>query len=201
MKKIIFRIAFLLIVSVSTVGKMHGQTAMPDIFMKGTLTEQMNYLQEHTLIYENYRAIREDMFQKIKTNTSDSIHSFKTTIDGLKRKSLSQNHVIDSLTTSLGATSSNLDEMTRTKESIRVMGMVISKAAYNRTMWTIVIILIGLLALGFVIFKRNLSLLTGAKNDLRDLKNEFETYRKTAREAREKMTMDHFKELKKLRGE
>jgi hypothetical protein len=36
--------------------------------------------------------------------------------------------------------------------------------------------------------------------DLSDLKNEFEAYRKSAREAREKMSMEHFNEMKRLKG-
>jgi hypothetical protein len=38
------------------------------------------------------------------------------------------------------------------------------------------------------------------KKEFQDLKVEFEAYRKTSREAREKLTMDHFNEIKKLKG-
>ena len=48
--------------------KVSGQTTMPDVLLKNTLKEQLNYLEERTRIYEDYRAIREDMFQKVKGN-------------------------------------------------------------------------------------------------------------------------------------
>jgi uncharacterized membrane-anchored protein YhcB (DUF1043 family) len=67
-------------------------------------------------------------------------------------------------------------------------------------MWTIVAGLVAILVIGFLAFKRNLSVTFNTKKELRELKDEFEAYRKTSREAREKMSMDHFNELKKLRG-
>jgi uncharacterized membrane-anchored protein YhcB (DUF1043 family) len=67
-------------------------------------------------------------------------------------------------------------------------------------MWTIVTGLIVILVIGFLLFKRNRSITVSTIKELKLLKDEYEAYRKTAREAREKMSMDHFNELKKLRG-
>jgi uncharacterized membrane-anchored protein YhcB (DUF1043 family) len=90
--------------------------------------------------------------------------------------------------------------MTRTKNSIRVIGLEVNKSTYNKAMWTLVAGLIAALLMGFLVFKRNLSVTFSTKKEFEELKNEFETYKKTSREAREKLTMDHFKEIKKLRG-
>ena len=49
------------------------QTAMPEVLDTGTLDNQFTYIHERTRIYENYRAIREDMFQKIRSNAMDSL--------------------------------------------------------------------------------------------------------------------------------
>jgi uncharacterized membrane protein (DUF106 family) len=38
------------------------------------------------------------------------------------------------------------------------------------------------------------------KKECEELKKEFEAYQKASREAREKMSMTHFNELKRLRG-
>jgi uncharacterized membrane-anchored protein YhcB (DUF1043 family) len=67
-------------------------------------------------------------------------------------------------------------------------------------MWTLLAGLVALLLTGFLVFRRNLSIIFSTKKEFQELKNEFETYKKTSRETREKLTMDHFKELKKLRG-
>jgi uncharacterized membrane-anchored protein YhcB (DUF1043 family) len=68
-------------------------------------------------------------------------------------------------------------------------------------MWSIIIALLLILLIGFLIFKRNQTVIVTRNKDLQDLKEEFESYRKTSREAREKMALTHFNELKKLRGE
>ena len=59
-----------------------SQTIFPDVLVKGTIQEQMNFLEEKTRIYEDYRAIREDMFQGIKKNTIDSLTKAKSRISG-----------------------------------------------------------------------------------------------------------------------
>jgi hypothetical protein len=180
--------------------KVNGQTTMPDELNKNMLKEQMNYLEERTRIYENYRAIREDMFQKIKMNLIDTLSATQSRITDLSNSISIRKHIIDSLNATLETTKSSLEEITRTKNSIRVLGIEVNKVTYNTLMWTIVIGLVAFLAIGFLIFKRNLSVTTIAKQDLKEIKEEFETYRKTTREAREKMSMDHFKEVQKLKG-
>jgi tetrahydromethanopterin S-methyltransferase subunit B len=140
------------------------------------------------------------MFQKIKGNVSDTLSYVENKIAGLNKTEYLLNRTIDSLKRNLESTKTNLDEMTRTKNSISVAGMHVNKSAYNNIMWLIVGGLIAVLLLGFLVFKRNLSAMLNTKKDYQELKNEFEAYRKTSREAREKLTMDHFNEIKRLKG-
>jgi hypothetical protein len=177
-----------------------GQTGMPEILTTGTLQEQLNYVQEHTLIYENYRAIREDMFQKIKENSSDSLSAAKTAIYGLKNYTFRLHGTIDSLNSSLGSTKNSLEEITKTKNSIRLLGIEINKIGYNAIMWMIIAGLLTVLAIGFIALKSNMVNTMRTKKEFEELKNEFEAYRKSAREAREKMSMAHFNEIRKLKG-
>jgi len=187
-------------VLVITVMKVTGQTAMPDILIKNSIKEQLNYLDEHTRIYENYRAIREDMFQKIKVNVSDTLSAAKSKIAGLNKSTLNLYLTIDSLRKTLETTKTRLEETTTSKNSISVIGLEINKLTYNKIMWTLLAGLVALLLIGFLAFKRNLSVIFSTKKEFQELKNEFETYKKTSREAREKLTMDHFNEIKRLKG-
>ena len=189
-------LAMLIMVTV----KGNGQTTMPDVLNENTLVEQMNYIQERTRIYENYRAIREDLFQKIKGNVIDSLSAAKSKIAGLNNLTSTLNLTIDSINSSLETTKDKLDEMTRTKNSIRVLGLEANKITYNTLMWTIIAGLAALLVIGYLAFKRNRFVTIYTKKELKELKDEFEAYRKSSRETREKMSMDHFNELKKLRG-
>ena len=60
--------------------------------------------------------------------------------------------------------------------------------------------LIIVLALGFTVFKRNRFVTIKTRDEFKKLNEEFEAYRQSSRLAREKMTMDHFREIKKLKG-
>jgi hypothetical protein len=200
MKQLQIRSILILTVVVITVMKTTGQSAMPDVLLQNPLKEQLNYLEEHTKIYENFRAIREDMFQKLKVNISDTLNKTNSKIAGLNKTKSVLNLTIDTLRTNLESTKSRLEEMTRTKDSIRVIGIEVNKLAYNRVMWTIIAGLVAALLIGFLIFKRNLSTIFNTKTEFKELKDEFEAYRKTSREAREKLTMDHFNEIRRLKS-
>ena len=91
------------------------QTPFPEVLDKGTLTDQMKYLEEKTRIYEDYRAIREDMFQKIKVNAIDSLTASKSKIAGLMKLTGTLNSRIDSLNSSLASTNESLQQITLNK--------------------------------------------------------------------------------------
>jgi hypothetical protein len=177
-----------------------GQSTMPEVLKNGSLKEQFNYLDEHTKIYEDYRAIREDMSQQVKANVSDTLTTAYNRMKVINKTTSTLNQTIDTLRTNLGSTQARLDEMTKTKNSIRVIGLEVNKSAYNRIMWTILAALVAALLIGFFVFKRNLLATANTNKEFQELKTEFETYRKTSREAREKMTMDHFNEIKRLKS-
>jgi prefoldin subunit 5 len=202
MKKINGTLArsILLVIVISLSFRVTGQTAMPEELTKNSLKEQLKYLEERTRIYENYRAIREDMFQQIKLNITDSVTLSGNKIAALTSKVSVLNHKIDSLSATLAETKTLLEEMTRTKNSIKVVGIQVEKTIYNSVMWIIIAGLLILLGLGFLVFRRTISSSSNLKKELKELNDEFLAYKKTTREAREKMSMDHFNEIRKLKG-
>jgi hypothetical protein len=177
-----------------------GQTSMPNELTTSPIREQMKYIEEHTRIYDNFRAIREDIFQKITRNYTDTLQAEKARVLALKNLTTDLNRQTDSLNVLLNNTRANLTEMTATKNSIKVLGIELKKGAYNTVMWTLIGALTLLLIIGFLIFKRNLVVLLRTDKDLKELKEEFATYRQTSRIAREKVEMDYFRELQKLKG-
>lgn len=195
------RYILIALIMVAFTCKANGQTVMPEEFTKGSIKDQMVYLQDRTKTYENFRAIREDIFQKMKNNTLDSINRYKSSVNRLNSQNLALNRTIDSLRSTIASNQSDIQQVTEQKNSIRFLGMNINKTTYNSIIWTIIVLLIIALVLGYLVFKRNLVLIQNTKKDLKDLNHEFEAYRKSSREAREKMTMDHFLEMKRLKGQ
>ena len=177
-----------------------AQTRMPDELNTAAIREQIEYVEDHTRIYDNFRAIREDIFQKLNKNILDSLTAVKNKVAELKGDTANLISRTDSLNVLLTSTRSQLEEVTATKNKIRVFGMEINKTTYNTIMWILVGGLILLMVLGFLVFKRNLVVLLRTEKDLKELNEEFATYTQTSRIAREKVEMDLFRANQKLKG-
>lgn len=196
----VIRYFFLSLILMSVFIPGRGQSGIPEVLVNGSIREQLDYIQEKTRIYEDYRAIREDMFRLIKKNALDSLKATRNEITSLKNKMKEGAMDIDSLNSEVGSLKAELDKMTKTKNSVSLMGIQIDKAIYNTIMWSAITVLIALLATGFLTFKRNRTVTMNTRKEIDELKKEFEAYRQASREAREKMSMAHFNELKRLRG-
>ncbi len=200
MSKSIFKLSVLIAVLLAVGTRIYCQNEMPDVFKQEPIPEQLKYLEEHTRIYENFRAVREDIFQKISKNTIDTLTKSTTRINALILRNRVLSNRIDSLKKAQESFNTELKEVTRTKESISVLGLEINKKTYNSFMWTILAALVMLLLIGYFTFRQNRAITLRTKKDLSELMDEYEKYKKKTRLEREKMTIDHFNEIKKLRG-
>lgn len=174
--------------------------SMPDVFNEGTLDEQYQYLHDRTGIYNNFRAIREDMFQRIRRNSLDSLRSAYRAIEAEKQLVLEARMEKDSLENLLADVSEERDQAISDRDSLFLLGIPLSKTFYNALLWSI----IGILAVLFVsvlfMFFRSNTITRQKTNDLKELQEEYEEYRKTSRERFEQQSIDHFNELKRLKG-
>lgn len=199
MKRTRIKIVLILILVTLATTLSKGQAKMPEELTTATIPGQINYVEDHTRIYDNFRAIREDIYQKLNKNILDSLTAEKNKVAELKNNTAALDSKTDSLNVLLASTRQQLEEVTATKNKIRVLGLEINKTAYNAIMWILVGGLILLMAIGFMIFKRNLVVLLRTEKDLKELKEEFAAYRQSSRIAREKVEMDLFRANQKLK--
>ena len=136
---------------------------MPDILKQGRMSEQLNYIEERTKIYEYYRAIREDMFQQLKRNTLDTLIASNVEVAELKTAKITLNQKIDSLNRFVSETKAKMDEALKTKNNINVLGFDVNKFIYNSVMWIIVASLASILAIGFPYFQTQYSVTKNTK--------------------------------------
>jgi hypothetical protein len=200
MNQSLLKLSFVMAILLAVGTRAFCQNDMPDVFKLEPIPEQLQYLEEHTRIYDNFRAVREDIFQKITKNTIDTLSKNTTRINSLILRNRVLNNRIDSLKKAQESFNAELKEVTRTKESISVLGLEINKNTYNTFMWTIMAVLVLVLLIGYFTFRQNRSITIRTKKDLAELMDEYEKYKKKTRLEREKMTIDHFNEIKKLRG-
>jgi len=195
----IFKTLMLTVILQTTFVYINGQVNTSGVFQKGTITEQFRYIEERTRIYEDYRAIREDMFRTLHQNTIDTLKRLQSAITLLRNESEMLKYSKDSLNNVLETTNADLKKITRTKNSIGVLGVDVGKTAYNTTIWSLIAIMIILLITGYISFKQSRLVTLKTKKDIAELKAEFEFYREKVRLEREKTNISHFHEIQKLK--
>ena len=176
-----------------------AQYSMPEVMDTARLEGQLDYIHERTRIYNDYRAIREDIFQRMKRNAIDTVNQVRTMITELNQELGKADREIASLHSELEQVREERDEAIRTKDSLSFLGIQINKILYNTIMWILVLVLLGLVAILFLLFKRSHVVTLQTKKELENTKEEFETYRKNSREKYEKLVVSHHNEIMKLK--
>ncbi len=181
-------------------GLLKAQVAQDEVPEAVTLKSQYDEVQNRTRIYEGFRAIREDMFQAIKKQSLDSLIQAKQKNGALDSQLQQANTQIETLNAQLNEAHQERDQALAERNSISVLGKQINKNLYNGLLWSIIAGLVILAFLCIVLYRNAQRLSRQRAIDLNDMLEEYETYRKTSRERLEKITIEHFNEIKKLKG-
>jgi hypothetical protein len=170
---------------------------------KGSIDSQFISLRNNSSQYEYngvlYKGIRIDYLTILKTNTSDTLKTLYKRLFVYQQTINKKNAVIDSLSHVLGNTSELYLNTSKEKNSLNFFGITFSKAAYNSLLWTIIFGLIFLLITLALLYKKNNTTNIQTKQDLEDLKKEYEAHRKRALEREEKLARQHLDELNKYK--
>ena len=161
--------------------------------------EQLEFLHEKTRVYNDFRAIREDVFLKIKKNAIDTLRKEKLEIARLNSELSEREFQIETLNTDLSRAKTERDQAIRTKDSFEFLGMEVHKGLYNTIMWIVVLGLVILGAFLFLMFKRSFAVTSQTKQELQTIQEDYEEHRKSSREKYEKLVVNHHTELMKLK--
>ena len=164
------------------------------------LEAQLEYIHENTRVYNNFRAIREDIFLKLKGNVIDTLVREKLLVEQLNSRLTEKNFQIETLNTDLVRTKNERDEAIKNKNSLSFLGLNMNKALYNSVMWFIILGLAALAVILLVLFRRAHAVTRQVKTELVDTQGEFDQYRKNAREKYEKLVVSHHHEIMKLKN-
>lgn len=176
-----------------------AQYVTPAIMDTVSLESQLDYIQDRTRIYNDFRAIREDIFLKLKGNALDSLNAAKLEIATLNSRLTERNSHIETINTDLARAKNERDEAIRNKDSISFLGIQLHKALYNTIMWFIIVGLAVLAASLFLLFKRTHVVTVQTKKKFEEMQKEFETHKKSSREKYEKLVVNHHNEIMKLK--
>jgi hypothetical protein len=183
----------------SPIRSVYAQADMPPVMDSATFEAQMEYLQEKTRIYNGFRAIRDDIFLKMKENALDSMAKEKLEVARLNSEMSERDFQIESLNSDLVRARNERDQAIRTKDSFSFLGIQMQKGLYNTIMWIIVLGLASLAVILFLLFKRSHVVTVQTKKELENIQEAFEEHRKSSREKYEKLVVSHHSEIMKLK--
>lgn len=172
---------------------------IPEVLDTGTMNQQLEYLQKNTNIYNNYRAVRNDMFLKLKSNVLENESQLKSEINQLNSELTSTKTKVDALQSQLASTQQSLEEAIETKNSFKLLGLNIDKVLYNTILWIVILALAVFTGVTFLLYKRSMITTNQCKKELEDVNGKFEEYKKQVREKQEKLVVAHHKEMMKLK--
>jgi hypothetical protein len=177
-----------------------AQSNMLAVLDSATMESQMNYIHTNTRVYNNFRAIRDDIFLKMKANVIDSLNAEKLQVAELNSRLTERNFHIETLNTELGRTKNERDLAIRNKDSLSILGIQMNKPVYNSVMWFVILGLAALAVIMLVFFRRSHVVTSQTKNELNNALEEFDQHRKNSREKYEKMVVSHHHEIMKLKN-
>ncbi len=164
------------------------------------LENQFQYIITKTETFQQYQVVKRSLLQKLKKNTLDSIKSLKAQQYDLNKRLNDLKSELSDTEASLKDTQNRYDTATSEKDSLKLFGILITKATYYLIVITIIIGLIVALAIVFILFKRSNAITLKTKDTLTNTQQEFEKHRKWALEKEQKLSRELLREKQKNKG-
>jgi len=201
-KKHINRIVVLLFAGLlfSNIPILYAQSGALAVQDSARLEVQLDYIHENTRVYNDYRAIREDVFLKLKRNVKDTLAAARLESESLNSRINEQDNQIETLNTDLNRLRNERDDAIKNRDSLSFLGIQMRKGYYNAIMWFIILGLAALALIMIMLFNRSHTVTREVKEHLNTLQEEFDEYRKTSREKYEKLVVSHHSEIMKLKN-
>jgi len=167
----------------------------------GSVKNQFDYLIKKSYSYKDYKNIKLNWLTKLESNVIDSLSTSKKEILTSYSTINSQKNTIDSLKVALVNSENNINTLTSEKQSISLFGIQLGKSFFKTLLFSIIGVLIVLLAFFISKFKQSYSVISQTKEALNEVEEEFETHRKTALEREQKVMRKLQDELNKQKKE
>lgn len=205
MKLYKFLISLILLLFVTTLAFSQNSTKQEKegSLTSGSIESQFDYLYKKSFKWtdpttgQRYKTVRVNNLFKFKNNVIDSLKLGRKKLLETQKVVSAQKSEIDALKSELGTTNENLTSVTKEKDSIRFLGIPLSKTGYNTILWSIIAALAALLALFIIRFKRSNAITVIANKGKNEIEAEYEDYRRKSIEREQKLRRELQDELNK----
>lgn len=164
-----------------------------------TLEGVFQQLIDRSGAWQNFKMLDRGKLAAFQRSMTDSINGVRSQLVAEKQKVKENEATIKELNDKITDIQAALDQTKDQKDSVSFFGALVSKGLYNTIMWGIVLALASLLVLYIYKFSNGNVVTKKSINDLNELQEEYENYRKAAIEREQKVRRQLQDEINKHR--
>lgn len=164
-----------------------------------TLEGVFQQLIDRSGAWQNFKMLDRGKLAAFQRSMTDSINGVRSQLVAEKQKIKENEATIKELNDKITEIQAVLDQTKDQKDSVSFFGALVSKGLYNTIMWGIVLALASLLVLYIYKFSNGNVVTKKSINDLNELQEEYENYRKAAIEREQKVRRQLQDEINKHR--
>ncbi len=177
-----------------------SQTNSNDASLKnGTIEEQFEYVLKKSSNYQNYKVVKRSSLNTLKSHVIDSLKKEKRAL--IESKVLIEKQKKDylSLQQELQNINEQLNEVTKSKDTIKLLGIPLKRDTFKTLIWSLLFILAFALLYFVYLFKNSNKITQQSLTDYNELENEYNTSRARALEREQVLNRKLQDELNKLK--
>ena len=164
-----------------------------------TLEGVFQQLIDRSGAWQNFKMLDRGKLAAFQRSMTDSINGVRSQLVAEKQKVKENEATIKELNDKITEIQAALDQTKDQKDSVSFFVALVSKGLYNTIMWGIVLALASLLVLYIYKFSNGNVVTKKSINDLNELQEEYENYRKAAIEREQKVRRQLQDEINKHR--
>lgn len=164
-----------------------------------SLTGQFSSLVEQSNNWQTYKVVDYAKLNQYQRNVLDSLQSVKSKVTSQAQQIEKQFEEINTLNGNISQLQNELQDAKNQNDSVNFFGFLLSKSTYSILMWSLVVILAFFLFIYVYRFSNGNKVTQKALQDLNELQEEYENYRKSAIEREQKVRRQLQDEINKHR--
>jgi len=164
-----------------------------------TLEGVFQQLIDRSGAWQNFKMLDRGKLAAFQRSMTDSINGVRSQLVAEKQKVKENEATIKELNDKITEIQAALNQTKDQKDSVSFFGALVSKGLFNTIMWGIVLALASLLVLYIYKFSNGNVVTKKSINDLNELQEEYENYRKAAIEREQKVRRQLQDEINKHR--
>ncbi len=161
------------------------------------IATDLNTLITKSSSYQNYKVIEKNAIYGFQNSLKSYINQQQEIQTDLNKEIADNKKNIIVLQNQIQELKQTNNVLNEEKASISFLGMLVSKDNYSITMWTLFLVTLAVAGILFYRFKTANAVTSHSKAVLRDLEEEYESYRRVCIEREQSLRRQLFEEAKK----